>query len=101
MGVHLGISQVFLDYNQKCIFVEKVNSSGQSDEEASARHGRYRRLTIKTKAAQACKHFYGRRRISRTILNTLHGYTQGILKEEVSLYCWRPVWLVWISPFCK
>ncbi len=26
---------------------------------------------------------------------------QGILKGEVSLYCWPPVWLVWISLFCK
>ena len=26
---------------------------------------------------------------------------QGILKGEVSLYCWHPVWLVWISLFCK
>ncbi len=86
MGVHLGISQVCLDFNQKCILVEKVNSSGQSDEEASARHGRYRRLTIKTKAAQACKHFYVCRRISQPILYTLHGYTQGILNGEVSLY---------------
>jgi hypothetical protein len=25
---------------------------------------------------------------------------QGILKGEVSLYCWPPVWLVWISLFC-
>jgi hypothetical protein len=28
--------------------------------------------------------------------------SQGILKgEEVSLYRWPPVWLVWISLFCK
>jgi hypothetical protein len=26
---------------------------------------------------------------------------QGILKGEVSLYSWPPVWLVWISLFCK
>ncbi len=26
---------------------------------------------------------------------------KGILKGEVSLYCWPPVWLVWISLFCK
>jgi hypothetical protein len=26
---------------------------------------------------------------------------QGILKGEVSLYPWPPVWLVWISLFCK
>jgi len=26
---------------------------------------------------------------------------QGLLKGEVSLYSWPPVWLVWISPFCK
>ena len=26
---------------------------------------------------------------------------QEILKGEVSLYCWPPVWLVWISLFCK
>ncbi len=26
---------------------------------------------------------------------------QGILKGEVSLYHWPPVWLVWISLFCK
>ncbi len=26
---------------------------------------------------------------------------QGILKGEVSLYRWPPVWLVWISLFCK
>ncbi len=26
---------------------------------------------------------------------------QGVLKGEVSLYCWPPVWLVWISLFCK
>jgi hypothetical protein len=26
---------------------------------------------------------------------------QGILKGEISLYCWPPVWLVWISLFCK
>jgi len=25
----------------------------------------------------------------------------GILKGEVSLYHWPPVWLVWISLFCK
>jgi len=25
---------------------------------------------------------------------------QGILKEDVSLYHWPPVWLVWISLFC-
>jgi hypothetical protein len=29
------------------------------------------------------------------------GSLQGILKGEVSLYCWPPVWPVWISPFCK
>ncbi len=31
------------------------------------------------------------------------GYTldQGILKGEVSLYSWPPVWLVWISLFLK
>jgi len=28
-------------------------------------------------------------------------YRQGILKGEVSLYSWPPVWLVWISLFCK
>ncbi len=28
-------------------------------------------------------------------------FNQGILKEEVSLYCWPPVWLVWITLFCK
>ncbi len=27
--------------------------------------------------------------------------SQGILKGEVSLYCWPPVWLVWIILFCK
>ncbi len=26
---------------------------------------------------------------------------QGILKGDVSLYCWPPVWLVWMSLFCK
>jgi len=26
---------------------------------------------------------------------------QGVLKGEVSRYCWPPVWLVWISLFCK
>jgi hypothetical protein len=26
--------------------------------------------------------------------------TQGILKGEISLYHWPPVWLVWISLFC-
>jgi hypothetical protein len=26
---------------------------------------------------------------------------QGILKGKVSLYHWPPVWLVWISLFCK
>ncbi len=26
---------------------------------------------------------------------------QGILKREVSLYHWSPVWLVWIILFCK
>jgi hypothetical protein len=26
---------------------------------------------------------------------------QGILKGEVSLYPWPPVWLVWINLFCK
>ncbi len=31
-----------------------------------------------------------------------HWYlSQGILKGEVSLYRWPPVWLVWISLFCK
>ncbi len=25
---------------------------------------------------------------------------QGMLKGEVSLYCWPPVWLVWICLFC-
>ena len=29
------------------------------------------------------------------------GICQGILKGEVSLYRWPPVWLVWISLFCK
>jgi hypothetical protein len=29
------------------------------------------------------------------------GKKRGILKGEVSLYCWPPVWLVWISLFCK
>jgi len=29
------------------------------------------------------------------------GAVQGILKGEVSLYSWPPVWLVWISLFCK
>ncbi len=28
-------------------------------------------------------------------------FGQGILKGEVSLYHWPPVWLVWISLFCK
>ncbi len=28
-------------------------------------------------------------------------FIQGILKVEVSLYHWPPVWLVWISLFCK
>ncbi len=28
-------------------------------------------------------------------------FPQGILKGEVSLYWWPPVWLVWISLFCK
>jgi hypothetical protein len=28
-------------------------------------------------------------------------HSQGILKGEVSLYRWPPVWLVWISLFCK
>jgi len=28
-------------------------------------------------------------------------FFQGILKGEVSLYHWPPVWLVWISLFCK
>jgi hypothetical protein len=28
-------------------------------------------------------------------------FNQGILKGEVSLYHWPPVWLVWISLFCK
>jgi len=28
-------------------------------------------------------------------------FGQGILKGGVSLYLWPPVWLVWISPFCK
>ena len=28
-------------------------------------------------------------------------FVQGILKREVSLYHWPPVWLVWISLFCK
>ncbi len=28
-------------------------------------------------------------------------FHQGILKGEVSLYHWPPVWLVWISLFCK
>ncbi len=28
-------------------------------------------------------------------------FGQGILKGEVSLYCLPPVWLVWISLFCK
>ncbi len=28
-------------------------------------------------------------------------YAQRILKEEVSLYHWPPVWPVWISLFCK
>ncbi len=29
------------------------------------------------------------------------GEMQGILKGEVSLFHWPPVWLVWISLFCK
>ena len=29
------------------------------------------------------------------------GYNQGIPKGEVSLYHWPPVWLFWISLFCK
>jgi hypothetical protein len=33
--------------------------------------------------------------------NSLRKFYQGILKGEVTLYCWRPVWLVWISLFCK
>jgi hypothetical protein len=34
--------------------------------------------------------------------NALINYnSQGILKGEVSLYNWPPVWLVWISLFCK
>jgi hypothetical protein len=28
-------------------------------------------------------------------------FNQGILKGEVPLYNWPPVWLVWISLFCK
>jgi hypothetical protein len=31
----------------------------------------------------------------------LHNSLQGILKGEVSLYRWPPVWLLWISLFCK
>ncbi len=31
----------------------------------------------------------------------LHGCSQGILKGEVSLYHWPPVWLVWISCFAN
>jgi len=34
-------------------------------------------------------------------LKVVHSYSQGMLKGEVSLYCWPPVWLVWISLFCK
>ncbi len=33
-------------------------------------------------------------------LDRFHRYMiQGILKGEVSLYCWPPVWLVWNQPF--
>ncbi len=28
-------------------------------------------------------------------------FDQGILKGEVSLYSWPPVWPVWVSLFCK
>jgi hypothetical protein len=30
-----------------------------------------------------------------------HWTNQDILKGEISLYRWPPVWLVWISLFCK
>jgi len=39
---------------------------------------------------RACPHFL-----------LAYACNQGILKGEVSLYCWPPVWLVWISLFCK
>jgi hypothetical protein len=29
------------------------------------------------------------------VINPLFGSEQGILKGEVSLYCWPPVWQVW------
>jgi len=32
---------------------------------------------------------------------TASTFIQGILKGEVSLYHWPPVWLVWTSLFCK
>ena len=37
------------------------------------------------------------------VTSWVHAYMmrQGILKGEVSMYSWPPVWLVWISPFCK
>ncbi len=37
----------------------------------------------------------------RSYLHQLRNLLQGILKGEVSLYLWPPVWLVWISLFCK
>ncbi len=35
------------------------------------------------------------------IYPSVHTSVQGILKGKVSLYHWPPVWLVWISLFCK
>ncbi len=36
-----------------------------------------------------------------TVSLNWHNLKQGILKGEVSLYRWPPVWPVWISLFCK
>ncbi len=43
------------------------------------------------KTVRLCS-FYEQRTFTNFFVTTL---SQGILKGEVSLYCWPPVWLVW------
>jgi hypothetical protein len=62
-------------------------------------HRCHSQLGVDRLARLACKTFYCFTIAFKNV--SVRNLAQGILKGEVSLYHWPPVWPVWISLFCK